>query len=298
MRTLMLLVAAAALATAGASRADDDGFGVASGPAQAKAFKLGKLSLVALHDAQFVLKNDTKVFGVEAGAPAVADVLRAAGQPDDRITLSVNALLVKTGKQVVLLDTGLGAESSGALLASLKAAGIPPQSVTDIVITHSHFDHVGGLADKDGKLIYPHAKVRMAAAEWTFMKGRADAAALVKALDGHVVPLVAGKPIAPGVTPVALDGHTPGHMGYEIVSGGQRLLDIGDMAHSFVISLARPAWVMGYDSDSGVARATREATLARLAKDQDFVFAPHFPFPGVGHIATSGDGFRWVPDVP
>ena len=104
--------------------------------------------------------------------------------------------------------------------------------------------------------------------------------------------------MAPGIRSVALPGHTPGHVGYEVVSGKQRLLDIGDMAHSSVLSLKKPSWTMGFDSDSGLAKATRRATLTQLAKDQEWVFSPHFPFPGVGHIATEGDGFRWVPGTP
>jgi len=120
----------------------------------------------------------------------------------------------------------------------------------------------------------------------------------VKSLEGHVQTFEIGKSIAPGVTPVALDGHTPGHVGYEIMSGKHRLLDIGDMAHSSVLSLKKPEWTMGFDSDSAQAKATRKATFARLAKDKELVFAPHFPFPGVGHIIAAGDAYTWVPGTP
>lgn len=290
----LALIGVGLTATAGA----EDAFGPASVEPAAQSFKFGALELTALRDAQFVMHNDAKVFGVDVGADAVGEVLKAHGLPDDRISLSVSALLVRTGHRLVLLDSGIGQKAHGVLLASVKAAGVAPDAVTDVVITHSHFDHVGGLLDADGKLAFPKATIRMAGAEWEWMKTQKNAAELVKAIEGHVTPFTPGKAIAPGVTPIALDGHTPGHAGYEIASGKMRLLDIGDMAHSSVISLAKPDWTMGFDKDAALAKATRRATLARLAKDQELVFAPHFPFPGVGRVAADGDGFQWKPGTP
>jgi glyoxylase-like metal-dependent hydrolase (beta-lactamase superfamily II) len=103
---------------------------------------------------------------------------------------------------------------------------------------------------------------------------------------------------APGVTSVALNGHTPGHVGYEITSGKQSLLDIGDMAHSSVISLKKPEWTVQFDDNKTTAMATRNAMFARLAKSHELVFAPHFPYPGIGHVVADGDAYTWVPEVP
>jgi glyoxylase-like metal-dependent hydrolase (beta-lactamase superfamily II) len=297
MRRLMMLVAMMGLSLSGGARADDV-FGPVAGPAAAKSFKLGKLELVVLHDAQFIAHNDAKIFGVDVGPAAVAEVLKANSLPDDRVTLSVNILLVRSGRRVLLLDSGLGPKANGGLMESVKAAGVSPDEITDVLITHSHGDHVGGLVDAKGNLAFPKATIRMATAEWTYMKSLSVAAELVKEIDGHVQTFTPGAPIAPGIRSVALNGHTPGHVGYEISSGRQRLLDIGDLAHSSLLSLKRPDWTMGFDNDPAVAKATRRATLTRLAKDQELVFAPHFPFPGVGHIAADGDAFSWVPGTP
>lgn len=297
MRAPIVALAILAFGVTTAVRAEE-GFGPIQVAPESQSFKLGKLELTALRDAQFVVHNDGKIFGGDTSTAAVAEVLKSKGLPDDRITLSVNALLVRTGRRVVLLDSGLGPKANGTLLASLKAAGVAPEIVTDVVITHSHGDHVGGLVGADGALAFPKAVIRMAAPEWAWMKDQKGNADLVKVIESHVQTFMPGKAIAPGVTPIALDGHTPGHVGYEIVSGKQRLLDIGDMAHSSVISLQKPDWAMGFDSDKAVAKATRKATLARLAKDQELVFAPHFPFPGVGHVTVDGDGFGWAPGTP
>jgi len=265
---------------------------LADGPvAGAVNFKVGKLDLVALHDAQFSPANDGKTFGIDASPAAVADVLKAAGAPTDVVTLSIDALLVKDGKQLVLIDTGTG----GALQQSLALAKVDPAGVTDILITHAHPDHIGGLV-KDGHLAFPNATIRMSETEWKDLQGQADQAALVKGISAKVKPFAPGTAVVPGITPVALPGHTPGHVGYEIVSGKARLLDIGDIAHSSIVSLAKPQWQMGYDSDKAAGRAERIAELTKLSKSHEQVFAPHFPFPGVGKIEAQGDHFVWKPE--
>jgi glyoxylase-like metal-dependent hydrolase (beta-lactamase superfamily II) len=271
-----------------------DTFGAFAALPAAHSFSLGKMQLTTLHDAQFVVPNDSKTFGVGVDPAKTTDLLRAAGAPTDRITLSVNALLVRDGHRLVLIDSGLGPKAHGSLLASLHEAGVKPSAVTDVLITHSHFDHTGGLVDADSHLAFPKAAIRMSKDEWTYMQAK-SAPELVKAISSHVHTFEPGSEVAPGITAVALKGHTPGHMGYEIKSGNERLLDIGDLAHSYIISLQRPTWEVAFDSDSALAKSSRANTLKELAGDQELVFSPHFPFPGVGHIDAAGDGFVWKP---
>jgi glyoxylase-like metal-dependent hydrolase (beta-lactamase superfamily II) len=260
----------------------------------AHSFTVGKLKLTALHDAQFVIPNDGKTFGVGVDTSAMSDVLRSAGAPTDRITLSVSALLVRSGHRLLLLDTGLGPKLHGGLLASLHEAGVKPAAITDVLITHSHGDHVGGLLDDAGHLAFPKATIRMASAEWAWLQKNGPAE-LVKAISSRVHTFEPGAQIAPGVSSVALKGHTPGHVGYEITSEGAKLLDIGDLAHSYIVSLRKPQWTVQFDNDDALAKSTRSATLKQLASDQELVFSPHFPYPGVGHIEAAGDGFSWKP---
>jgi glyoxylase-like metal-dependent hydrolase (beta-lactamase superfamily II) len=294
MRAMPWITLFASLALSATAGAADTTFGPSSPIPAAHSFTLGKLQLTTLHIAQYVVPNDGKTFAVGVDPAQVSDLLRSAGAPTDRITLSINALLVRTGHRLVLIDTGFGPKMHGMLLESLHQAGVKPSAVTDVLLTHSHGDHTGGLLDADGHLAFPKATVRMAKDEWAYMqaKGEPD---IVKAISSHVHTFEPGAQIAPGVTAVALKGHTPGHVGYEIASGKEHLLDIGDMAHSYIISLQRTQWPVQFDGDSATAKNTRVTTLKQLAADQELVFAPHFPFPGIGHIEAVGDNFAWKP---
>lgn len=280
-----------AIACAGASSA-----AAAPQPVEpaAHAMQLGSVSLIALADESNVVPNDGSVFGKDVGSQPVADALRQAGAPTDRVTLSVDALLARMPGRLVLLDTGLGPKVGGVLIASLAKAGIRPDEITDVLITHAHPDHVGGLATADGALAFPHALVHMSAAEWTSMKAHGDAA-LVRLISPRVRTFAAGAGVLPGITSVSIPGHTPGHVGYRITSGARSLLDIGDTAHSTIVSLGHPDWVIGYDGNASEGRASREAMLARLAAAGTLTWAPHFPFPGFGHVVKAGAGYRWVP---
>ena len=262
---------------------------------EAHAFPIGAFEAWSLRDLTNVVPNDNSVIGLGQTPAEVAEVLKAAGQPTDHITLSIDALLVKTGDRVVLIDTGMGPKANGVLIGSLAKARVTPDQVTDVLITHSHPDHIGGLLTADGTPAFPKAVVRMTDAEWASVKANPQQAAFVDAIGPQVQPFAGGAEVLPGITSVVLKGHTPGHSGYEITSGASKLLDIGDMAHSVVVSLAKPEWAMGYDSDKPTGEATRREELTTLAKSGETIFAPHFPFPGTGTIKVQGDGFVLAP---
>ena len=270
------------------------------GPVTAKPgavnFSVGQLQFTVLRDGGFTATPASGAFGAEVGPAAVEKVLKEAHAPTDMVRLDVDALLLRMPGHVVLLDTGLGPLLPGAALAqSLKLAGVEPSAITDVLITHAHGDHVGGLAKADHTLAFPNAAIRMSSREWAFLQTQNPAWA--KMFAPKIATFEPGAEILPGITPVALYGHTPGQVGYEVVSGNARLEDIGDIAHSSIVSLAKPEWLGEMDQDQKAGLATRTAELARLAKAHELVFSPHFPFPGVGWIVPKGDGYVWVPDT-
>jgi glyoxylase-like metal-dependent hydrolase (beta-lactamase superfamily II) len=270
---------------------------VATGPA-AKTFGLGALEISVLRDGGLAIPNDGSIFALNAKPSAVAMILSDAGARTDKIRLDIDALLIRMPAHLVLVDTGYGPAGHGVVRESLASAGISSDDITDILITHAHPDHVGGLVDTQGHPVFPKATVRMSTGEWAFMKSEADTKEVAAAVSPQVKTFEPGQPVLPGITPLALPGHTPGHVGYEIVSQGHKLVDIGDIAHSSIVSLARPEWTIKWDSDKQEGVKTRRQKLQQLAASHELMFAPHFTFPGVGRIEQAGTGFRFRPELP
>lgn len=274
-----------------------------------RTFALGEFSATALRDGTFRFPNDNKIFGVGRTSAEVAAVLSGAGLPTDRLELSVQPLLVQTAERVMLFDTGAGANfgpSGGKILASMDAAGISPATVTDIFISHVHGDHVGGLLNAAGGSAFPNATIHISAPEWAYLKGMsaqtaaavgiAQHAALVAALTPKVAEFVPDADIVPGaVKAVAIKGHTPGHSAYRITSRKSSLLYIGDVLHHFVVSVGRPDWTIAFDADAAAAQVSRKTFLAESAASRQLLYAPHFPFPGLGRIQRRGADFAWKP---
>ncbi|MEH6413505.1 MBL fold metallo-hydrolase [Pseudomonas sp. CGJS7] len=260
-------------------------------------FRIGALEAAALKDGDIDVVNDAKTFAIGQPLDQINALLSAAGQPTDALHLSIQPLLVRSGTRNLLFDTGAADASfahAGRLPASLRAAGLEPAQITDIFISHQHQDHVGGLLTRDGALAFPNAVVHLSAPEWESLKADADAAKLVAAITPKVETFQPGAAIVPGVvTAVAVDGHTPGHSAYEIASGDERLLYIGDTAHHFVISVQRPEWTVQYDQNAPLAQTHRRALLQRAADGNLRVYAVHFPFPGLGRVKAQGDSFVW-----
>lgn len=274
----------------------------------AYSFGIGELSAVALSDGGLEFPNDNQIFGLGRTPEDVGALLAAAGLPTDKLKLGLQPLLVKTADRVLLFDTGAGTNfgpQAGKLAHALAAANVDPQSVTDIFISHVHGDHVGGLVNAEGALIFPNATIHISEPEWQFLTTMsADAAksmglatrdALVAAMKPKVQAFNPGADLVPGtVTAVEVKGHTPGHSAYRISSGAQSLLYVGDSMHHSIISVQKADWPMAFDSDQKAGAASRAALVADLARNGTRVYAVHFPFPGIGKIEQRNDGFVWV----
>jgi glyoxylase-like metal-dependent hydrolase (beta-lactamase superfamily II) len=297
--SLATLILATALAAPAPAQADD-----------ARTFTIGDFSAMALRDGTISLPNDNKVFGVGQKPEEVAAVLSAAGLPTDHLELSVQPLLVRTAERVMLFDTGAGGNmgpTAGKLAASMAAAGVAAATVTDIFISHSHGDHVGGLLNAAGALAFPNATIHISAPEWAFLKGMTAAQAegagvgqhakLIAAITPKIATFEPGADIIPdAVKAVDIKGHTPGHSGYMIRSKNKSVFYVGDTVHHFVVSTHKPEWTCGFDTDAATSQASRKAVLGAAAAKGQLLYAYHFPFPGVGKVKSQGTGFVWIPN--
>lgn len=258
-------------------------------------FKIGRLDAAVINDGY--LGGPVSAIWKDPSPAEIGQLLTAAGLPADKVELDINVLLVRTGGRVFLIDSGNGpaAPSAGRLISNLAKAGVTPAQVTDIVISHSHGDHSGGLLDTAGAPAFPNAAVHLGAAEWAAVQARPGGPGRLAAIASQVRPFQPGATLGPGVTAVEVRGHTPGHSAVEIASNGQRLLAIGDSAHHYVVSLRQPEATISFDGDPNTAEPSRRALLQRAADERLRLFAPHFPYPGLGTVRREGDGFVWRP---
>lgn len=267
-------------------------------------FNIGDFEVTVLQDTLFPL--DAAILGVNATPEEINAVLEANNLSPDTVRTTVNVMLVNTGDQLILLDTGNGAANGGRLLPTLELLGITPDAINAVVISHLHPDHIGGAAN-NGAAAFPNATYYFPQAEWDFMQtSPADSpaagmiagamAALQPAIDtSKIAYYAADGEILPGIEAVAAHGHTPGHSALLVKSSDAQLLNMVDTAINNVISLSRPDWSPGFDSIPEMAVESRRALLTRANEEGLQVFGYHFPFPGVGYITAEGEGFTFVP---
>jgi glyoxylase-like metal-dependent hydrolase (beta-lactamase superfamily II) len=229
----------------------------------------------------------------------------------------LNVVVVRSGRQTILIDAGLGTEfpgfpKAGQLVSRLKAAGIDLASVTDVVLTHMHMDHVGGLlADGVKGRLRPDLRIHVAAAEVKFWAApdfshtdmpspvpqvlRSTAKRFLDEYRSLLQPFEEEYEVAPGVRVCRTGGHTPGHSVVRLADGGDRLTFAGDAV--FPVGFDRPDWHNGFEHDPEEAARVRVRLLRELAATGEPLVATHLPFPSLGRVAPAGDVFRWVPAI-
>jgi glyoxylase-like metal-dependent hydrolase (beta-lactamase superfamily II) len=231
------------------------------------------------------------------------------------VVLEQNILVLNTGDKLVLFDTGMGSSSmfgptTGKLLPSLKAAGIDPKDIDAVVATHAHCDHVWGIMADDGSRNFPNAQIYISQADFDYWTDEAklalkDPAYMKPFVEGarknllpnrdRMVFIKDGQEFLPGIQAMSAPGHTVGHTVFMITSDGKTLAAIGDLTHHQVLLVEKPRIEFAYDTDSKQSANTRVRVLDMLAANRIPLIAYHFPWPGVGHVAKQGDGFRYFP---
>ncbi|MEW4462016.1 MBL fold metallo-hydrolase [Roseibium algicola] len=272
-------------------------------------YKVGDLEITALLDGYLDVTPEL-VIGYDASeGQRLRDAAMVEGEA---LRIPVNAYLVNTGDRLILVDAGTAdalGPTMGRLPDALAAAGVSPDQVDALLITHMHPDHLFGVIDGDGNKVFKNAELILPEVDKAFwyddaaMNGAPEQfkpffLGARKAADAYKdsQTLISGdKEILSGIRPMALPGHTPGHTGYLFDSNGETLVIAGDIVHMAVYQFNRPDWGIGFDIDPGQAVSTRKTFLDRAAADKLFFAGAHIPFPGMGRVAKDGEGYRFVP---
>lgn len=246
-------------------------------------------------------------------------MLRAVFRPVPRRT-SLNCFLIHSGGRTALIDTGAGThmqKSSGQLLRNLAATGVQPGGIDTVLMTHLHPDHSNGLATAEGGAFFPNAELAMHQAEhdyWTSEEAEAEVARTGQGVPtgGAYFPMAKrqiapyadrmrffndGAEVFPGVTAMHFPGHTPGHCGYLIASGGESLLIWGDIVHLPEVQVPRPEVTILFDVDPPQAAATRRRVFDMVATEKTHIAGMHLHFPATAHLGRDGDGYRLFPEA-
>ncbi|SFB06239.1 Glyoxylase, beta-lactamase superfamily II [Poseidonocella pacifica] len=273
-------------------------------------FSLGEANLTVISDGYLALPASG--LGVNADPEDVRRFLEQHFLSPETQYSHTNHLLIELGKARVLVDLGSGNRflpTAGRLFANLENAGIDPSSITHVVVTHAHPDHIWGIRDDFDEPILPDAEYIMGRAEHDFWTEDGLVSRVPDEMQQFVVGAVnsiqaeglqwaladEGHKIAPGISMLSSPGHTPGHMSIHVASGGEELIALGDAMTHAHMNFAHPDWVNGFDMDGDQTVATRLALLDRAAADRVTILGYHFPFPGVGHVTRDGDAFRFLP---
>ncbi|CUK01454.1 ribonuclease Z [Ruegeria denitrificans] len=264
----------------------------------AKSFQLGDFTVTTLLDGTAARDDAREIFGGDAPEEEFLKVSEENFISPDKTQFYFTPTLINTGSELVLFDTGLG---QGGIQAALADAGVTPDQIDVVVITHMHPDHIGGMTTNDAPT-FPNARYITAAAEYDFWAAQDAGNRVGDLVAAKVTPLVEkmtfvkdGGEVASGITAMAAYGHTPGHTVYHLESNGQRLILTADLANHYVWSFAHPEWAIRFDMDKAAATDSRRNVLGLLAADKVPMIGYHMPFPAAGFVENRGEGFRFVP---
>lgn len=263
-------------------------------------FKVGRIACTVLLDGVSILGAEGIVRRFPDGTEtAYRRAFTAMGMSLDDAASSMNILLAKLDTEMTLVDAGQGGKPNGGMLtASLSEAGITPESITSIIITHAHIDHVMGLLDDNGAAVFPNARYIISKPEWAYWQQQlhstaADQQPVAAMMQEKGLRFInMDEQIMSGLSAIPIPGHTPGQIGLLFESEGEQLLHLADLLHS-PMQFAQPEWSAKFDVDTSVSIPTRQATLGHAADVGFLTLFYHLAFPGLGHVKRAGTNFIW-----
>jgi glyoxylase-like metal-dependent hydrolase (beta-lactamase superfamily II) len=276
--------------------------------------KIGKFSCTVFRDLMF--KYQAKDYFINASPEELEPSLRKFRITPDNIPSPFIAVLLQEDDKKILIDTGMGFSEKplvfrgnsyvikGRLQQLLKQENVKVEDITDVIITHFHPDHIGGLFSEEGKLKFPNARFCIHEDEWTYWHSSLSdnqpplfkyfIEKNITPLQTHNLNLFKGDfvNILPGITAVKAGGHTPGQIALIIGSHPEQLLYISD-AFLHPLHIERLGWQTNYDLDHQKAKQSRVKLLELAHKDNMLINAFHFDFPGLGRIDKFNGRWTW-----
>jgi glyoxylase-like metal-dependent hydrolase (beta-lactamase superfamily II) len=276
-----------------------------------KKYKVGDIEVFSLYDGLWEKPHDEN-FIKGANVEQTKAALKTGGLTDAYVSIPFTVLAIKTGGQLVLIDSGTGGGQAGGpkaglMAQSMAAAGLAAKDVKTIIMSHFHGDHIFGLMAKDTNAqMFPEAEIIVPAAElkwWTqptesIPEPRRGLAQRVQATFPNwknIKPVDGEAELVPGVRAIPAFGHTQGHTAHLISSGGKQLLATADATNIQALFVKNPDWQAAFDHVPDQAVATRKRLFDRAIADKTMVAGYHWGLPNVGTIQKDGNGYAFVP---
>ena len=273
-------------------------------------YKIGDFEVTALNEGSVRNANIANM----AVNKTPADIQKALGDaflPTDHVINQFNILVVNTGKNLVLIDSGFGDNGPptvGSLSGNMTAAGIDPKAIDTIIVSHFHGDHISGIRAKAGAANFPNAEIMVPAAEWKYWNDAGEETKAPQAFKSSfpnvkrvfepiakdVKQFEYGKELVPGISSVDARGHSPGHTAFVVASGNGKLLVTSDAVNHQIL-VRNPEWSLWADMDAAMAITARKRLLDMAAADRMQIAAYHLPFPSTGFISKQGGGYDFHP---
>ena len=283
-------------------------------------FQIGSFDCLAVSDGAFAGSGIQPLLFGQTPQDLVDQILAETGIDPSQLVAQKTSVVIDTGSEMVLVDTGSGAgggPGAGLLIDNLRREGIQPDDITVVVNTHGHADHIGGNVTAGGNALFSNARYVSSQEEWDFWSDEQAVQEAIEAADfreSHLASIERNwlpieeqfeligydEEIVPGVTSVAAQGHTPGHMALHVESEGDQLWVMGDVA-LHPVQLSYPEAVGVPDTYPEQTIETRRNLFEQIAGAQGQATFNHFhPFPSTGQVTAEGDAWSWQPieDAP
>jgi glyoxylase-like metal-dependent hydrolase (beta-lactamase superfamily II) len=276
-------------------------------------FKLGKLELLVVTDGHIFIHPAQPIFAPGIDSVKVKEALADNFMSDGAVDAAINILVIKKEERIIIIDTGSGSaigDQAGRFLKNLNAAGIRPEEITDVFVTHLHVDHIGGILDADGKLAFKNARYCLSQKEYNFWMSKTPDFSQSKNKNSNEGSIVLARNTISAIkdklnlynfsetlfdciTANQAEGHTPGHPVLKIFSENESITHIVDTVHTTLL-LSHPEWGTEWDIDFNKGVSTRRKILKEQLMSKGLTMSCHLPWPGLGYITRKGDGYGWT----